>query len=474
MDLLLKITGNKKYVVTKRRLRVLKDVESDHVNVLMRHCQHLRPDLVTEKIPLVKRTAKHFDGTMERTFADLWNSNTNCQGGDNPVATLVHLSPTVNSLIPSMSYESLGDAENDKKLIHDCKTVQDLVSNLHRLQMPNQALSLLNNPALCALLLQLNSTPTEIQERLSITLYFTLHNEFLSMSRNQKQSQKKTDLLRRIVMLQECLQHGLPVVGRFLAEYLAAWDGQEYFSEICQMLSFLPITDFAELDECILSPIRQLCNDNKLKWNNQTVLLGYLSRLVKHWALSECRAERPASNLLFPWANTSCDNPYETISGLCEFISQQAENGLYHLIASTEASQAAFRMELYQHEILSMFSSISKCFVQYKVPIRPELPSHFIYFSVFGRNPVFFAKSLHHLTQVKQEIIPMCQNIRKEHGRIDLKRRMATSTEEKIALLENVAKDVLASVDMEKVLILLKISQIHAHRKSAIDPFCIL
>lgn len=273
MDLLLKITSNKKYIVTKRRVKILQEVEPQHVaNVLLRRYQNLRPDLVKEKVSMksmIRRTAKHFDGLMERTFGEIW-SHPKHKGEEAELSFDVStVGVNYNSLIPSLTFESIGQSEQSyptksKQGIKECKSVQDLVSSIRQgLKMPDQALSLLNNPTLCTLLL-LNPTPTEIQERLSITLYFTLHNEFLSMSRNQKQSQQKKDLLCRINMLQESLQYGLPVVGRFLAEYLVAWDGNEYFNEICKMLSFMPITDFAgnvEKNLCFYSLPKSNCSN---------------------------------------------------------------------------------------------------------------------------------------------------------------------------------------------------------------------
>jgi len=459
IDLLLKITSNKKYIITKRRVEILQEVEPQRVaNVILLRYQNLRPDLVKEKIsmkPMIRRTAKHFDGLIERTFGEIWSQPAHKGEEAEFSFDLPPAGVKLNSLIPSLSYETIGGDQSSqvqpKHVVNECKSVQDLVSYiLQGLKMPDQALSLLNNPTLCTLLL-LNPTPTEIQERLSITLYFTLHNEFLSMSRNQKQSQTKQDLLRRINMLQESLQHGLPVVGRFLAEYFVTWNGNEYFIEICKMLSFMPITDFAELDECILGPIRLLCNGNKLPWRNQIVLLHYLAQLVQHWALllsSECGGEHSAlRNELFPWANTSCDNPFESINGLCDFISQQSKSGFCQLIG--EEVGRLYHLDA----MLSIFSSINRCFVRCKIPIRPEVPAHFIYFSVFGRNPVFFSKVLDHLTVVKKDIIPMCHAIRKQHfDRNNLRGQMATLTEEKIALIENVAKDVIATVDIEKYL----------------------
>merc|ERR1711860_336826 len=109
-----------------------------------------------------------------------------------------------------------------------------------------------------------------------------------------------------------------------------------------------------------------LCNGNKLQWKKQIVLLGYLAQLVQHWALllsSECGGERSAlRNELFPWANTSCDNPFESINGLCDFISQQARSGFCQLVACEEDS-CLYHLELYLNEILCIFSSVKVNFL---------------------------------------------------------------------------------------------------------------
>jgi len=58
-------------------------------------------------------------------------------------------------------------------------------------------------------------------------------------------SKRKVDLLGRIYTLQERLQSGIPIVYRFLAEYISTkWNGSNFFLEILRLLVYLPITDF--------------------------------------------------------------------------------------------------------------------------------------------------------------------------------------------------------------------------------------
>ena len=65
--------------------------------------------------------------------------------------------------------------------LSDCKTLGDVFANIHQLELPCQALSLMGSHHLFYLIM-LNPNATEIKERLSFTLYHTLHNEFLSQT----------------------------------------------------------------------------------------------------------------------------------------------------------------------------------------------------------------------------------------------------------------------------------------------------
>ena len=72
--------------------------------------------------------------------------------------------------------------------------------------------------------------------------------KIVSVAAQKKKSpqvtKRKMDLLCRINRLQDYFQQGLPVVGRFLAQYLSTWDGEEFFIEICKLLSYLQLTEF--------------------------------------------------------------------------------------------------------------------------------------------------------------------------------------------------------------------------------------
>ncbi len=126
----------------------------------------------------------------------------------------------------------------------DCATTKDVYDHLGALALPSQTLSLLQNRA-TFLLTFANRVPAEVQARFSVTLYHTLYNEFFGRGFDSKNNLvRQSYLLRRVHLLQEYLQQGIPVVGRFLAEYLVNWDGQRLLVDVLNLLTYIQITDF--------------------------------------------------------------------------------------------------------------------------------------------------------------------------------------------------------------------------------------
>lgn len=44
--------------------------------------------------------------------------------------------------------------------------------------------------------------------------------------------------------MQDFFQEGIPVVGRFLSEFLSDWDGKEFFIQIMCLLAHIQITEY--------------------------------------------------------------------------------------------------------------------------------------------------------------------------------------------------------------------------------------
>ena len=257
LDIIFKLTASRKSFIKSSRVKALlklkqKDPENPQLITLLSRMQDLRPDLVKIKVGKIRKSSRSLIGRMEKTFALVW-ANYHAQGENSQSDSLdipleicrskedLSNKRTRKHLIPPISLEP--EAKRQKMVsFYECETLRDLVKNLVNICPPSQALSLLGSPHTMYLLF-LTNEPREMQERLSITLSYILHNEFFSMSRSKVQSQRKLDLLCRINQLQDYFQHGLPVVGRFLTQYLAFWDGEEFFIEICKMLSNLQLSE---------------------------------------------------------------------------------------------------------------------------------------------------------------------------------------------------------------------------------------
>jgi hypothetical protein len=55
---------------------------------------------------------------------------------------------------------------------------------------------------------------------------------------------EKENLLKQIVELEEYLQQGIPVVSRFLAEYLPRWDGEDFRESIFRLLQWVTFSSY--------------------------------------------------------------------------------------------------------------------------------------------------------------------------------------------------------------------------------------
>ena len=171
-------------------------------------------------------------------------------------------------------------------------------------------------------------TDEELSERFSVTLYHLLRNEFLCQQDlklgerdEERRRRRREDILERIACLQESIQQGLPVVGRFLSEYLDTWDGSEHFSKLLRLVSRLKITVHQELHDCIILPlIRHLKSYSQVR---QLVLLMSFHELMQFWASVEFRRLNTYEKLLFSVENND-ESALESMSLLSVEIGEIA------------------------------------------------------------------------------------------------------------------------------------------------------
>ena len=104
-----------------------------------------------------------------------------------------HGNQAKNDILPPAHYlepSQMSKANSNSKILskikgkiklNECRSLADMFANVHQLMLPCQAMSLIASPHLFYLVM-LNPNATEMKERLSFTLYHTLHNEFFSQS----------------------------------------------------------------------------------------------------------------------------------------------------------------------------------------------------------------------------------------------------------------------------------------------------
>ena len=98
---------------------------------------------------------------------------------------------------------------------------------------------------------------------------------------------QRKQLLARIDRLQDFFQQGVPVLGRFISEYISeGWNGRDYLTELLKLLVYLPMADFEEVFDCVLGPLN---NHFLHTWDGVERLrvLFYLHKLLLHWIYVE-------------------------------------------------------------------------------------------------------------------------------------------------------------------------------------------
>jgi hypothetical protein len=55
---------------------------------------------------------------------------------------------------------------------------------------------------------------------------------------------EKENILKQIVALEDYMQQGIPVVSRFLAEYLPRWDGEDFREMLFHLLPWITFSSY--------------------------------------------------------------------------------------------------------------------------------------------------------------------------------------------------------------------------------------
>ncbi|KAH8200285.1 hypothetical protein TruAng_005558 [Truncatella angustata] len=172
-------------------------------------------------------------------------------------------------------------AHEDSITLEEIETVDGLVSNLEKIELPNQLISVLADPLLQKLMLMKPDSASE--ERISNWL----------MSYADEISRDEATSLAELTGFLETLQDyasttkNLPsAVLSFFVSYLNVWDGKQARQYVLHILSYatLPEHSFSDLYESIFATLERKVLDGSA--DSQLDVLGCYIALLQHWTTS--------------------------------------------------------------------------------------------------------------------------------------------------------------------------------------------
>ncbi|XP_028034173.1 centromere protein I-like [Bombyx mandarina] len=218
------------------------------LQILLGLFKSYKPECVPENVPAIcvhtafKKINKDLLGRFKRT-----QERRNRQSKEkqhliwlNPINMARGRNKKVVPLVPNMEFFNIGSKQYDQKEpqknyldFSDPASVVQLAA-CGRAARPARLRALLCGPALL-----LAAAAADQHAFLSHDLRHLLDNCFLDVS--PYSYAEKQDLLQRLALLQSTLLQGIPVITRFLAQFLPLWNERDYFTEILQLVEWVSV-----------------------------------------------------------------------------------------------------------------------------------------------------------------------------------------------------------------------------------------
>ncbi|XP_034230856.1 centromere protein I-like [Thrips palmi] len=256
-----------------------------HLAYLIELFRTYKPELVPENVKSFSREAAFkkllpgFKHMLESAHERLQSENNHLRSknkGLDWTAVTFNKNRTAMPLIPTAMYVHLGSElyrEKRRKVLEFLDKIS-LASFHLTCELPTSILSLMLNEGGMHFLVNHNS---DVHARFSSVLYSCLHSVFIQ--NNKKVSyQEREHFLKQLVVLEDYMQQGIPVVSRFLAFYIVSWNGQDHQKYIYRLLERITLVNFAEFNDCILTHLYTLFLSGDI--NEKTIIVKTLSELL--------------------------------------------------------------------------------------------------------------------------------------------------------------------------------------------------
>ncbi|XP_075992645.1 centromere protein I-like [Anticarsia gemmatalis] len=261
--------------VTRRRVLELLDYAKKReakknmyrqLQVLLGLFKSYKPECVPEDVPAIsihtafkkinvnllarfKRNQQNRNTLSKEKLHLTWINPINSERGRNAKA---------DPLVPNMEFFNIGsrqntDKEPPKTFLDFTDPVSVVQCGLHKQSSrPARLRALLCNATGVALLAVASRSE---QAFLSHDLHHLLNSCFLDVSPHSYM--EKQDLLHRLAVLQHTLMQGIPVITRFLAQYLPLWNEKDYFAEILELVQWVSV-DSPDHAMCVVEPLTRI------------------------------------------------------------------------------------------------------------------------------------------------------------------------------------------------------------------------
>ncbi|CAH2104440.1 unnamed protein product [Euphydryas editha] len=296
--------------VTRRRVLELMDYAKKRegkknmyrqIQVLLGLFKSYKPEYVPEDVPSLSiHTAfRKINVTLLTRFKNVQNQRNSMTMETrrlfwiNPLNSEIGTNRKAEPLIPNIEFANIGSKQYDSEAKKNYLDFSDPVSLLqysaaHALQRPARLRALLVNEAGLVLLA---AAPRAHHAFLSHDTHHLLVGCFLETSPHSYH--EKQDLLQRLAIFQSTLMQGLPVVTRFLAQFLPFWNEKDFVAEILQLVEWVNVEGIDHINVILDSltkiyyraqPMEQCAILKSI--TNMYINLVYASMRPRHYFLS--------------------------------------------------------------------------------------------------------------------------------------------------------------------------------------------
>ncbi|KAI9802840.1 MAG: hypothetical protein M1833_001439 [Piccolia ochrophora] len=183
------------------------------------------------------------------------------------------------SVIPEVHTSHANEAS---VTLEEVDSVEDFVQKLDRLELPNQAISVLEDP-----LMQKYVTlkPSDVaSKRVDNWLSLFFQEELESITAGESPRNRLFEVLRGVHKYARYTKNLLSPCLTFLTVFLPLWDGTTEQDLILDLASYIPVLPFSDLQQTYLTPLKTalLSSDSA---DPQLTLLTYHTSLLRRWSV---------------------------------------------------------------------------------------------------------------------------------------------------------------------------------------------